>query len=105
MLMPASRDAKKDREIFPKVLIMDDEGVWQRVKEAGTGAPWRNEDLYISRTVFDALAYADRLRYPCAPCTISGFRGRCRLRKALEEYRVGLGTHRARREILKQGLT
>lgn len=63
ILMPASCDAKKDREIFLKILTMDDEGVWQRVKEAGSGAPWRNEGMQISRCAFDALSYADRLRY------------------------------------------
>ena len=54
MLMPASSDAKKDREIFLKILTMDDEGVWQRVKEAGASAPWRNDDLDLSRSAFDA---------------------------------------------------
>ncbi len=32
MLMPASADARKDREIFLKLLTMDDEGVWRRRK-------------------------------------------------------------------------
>jgi adenine-specific DNA methylase len=30
MLMPASSDPKKDREIFLKILTMDDDGVWER---------------------------------------------------------------------------
>lgn len=30
MLMPASNDPKKDREIFLKILTMDDDGTWQR---------------------------------------------------------------------------
>ncbi len=34
MLMPASNDAKKDREIFLKILTMDDDGAWQRCKPA-----------------------------------------------------------------------
>ena len=34
MLMPASADAKKDREIFLKILTMDDAGVWDRCKPA-----------------------------------------------------------------------
>jgi putative DNA methylase len=32
MLMPASDDPKKDREIFLKILTMDDDGVWKRCK-------------------------------------------------------------------------
>lgn len=32
MLMPASADAKKDREVFLQMLTMDDEGAWQRCK-------------------------------------------------------------------------
>ena len=30
MLMPASGDAQKDREIFLKILTMDADGLWQR---------------------------------------------------------------------------
>jgi putative DNA methylase len=72
MLMPASSNAKKDREIFLKILTMDDEGVWERVKDAGATAPWRNEDIHISRTAFDALPYADRLRYCERPENVEG---------------------------------
>ena len=32
MLMPASNNPKKDREIFLKILTMDDDGAWQRNK-------------------------------------------------------------------------
>ena len=32
MLMPASTDAKKDREVFLQILTMDDDGAWQRCK-------------------------------------------------------------------------
>ena len=39
MLMPASNDAKKDREIFLKILTMDDEGTWQRCKPAAQRRP------------------------------------------------------------------
>lgn len=72
MLMPASSDAKKDREIFLKILTMDDEGVWQRVKDAGSSVPWRNDDIDISRAAFDALTYADRLRYCERPENVEG---------------------------------
>ena len=32
MLMPASADAKMDREVFLQILTMDDDGAWQRCK-------------------------------------------------------------------------
>lgn len=41
MLMPASNDAKKDREIFLKILTMDDDGTWQRCKGDIPAAAWR----------------------------------------------------------------
>lgn len=41
MLMPASDDAKKDREIFLKVLTMDDDGTWQRCKGEIPASVWR----------------------------------------------------------------
>ncbi len=41
MLMPASLDAKKDREIFLKILTMDDDGTWQRCKGDIPAAAWR----------------------------------------------------------------
>lgn len=42
MLMPASNDAKKDREIFLKILTMDDEGAWQRCKGEIPVTAWRD---------------------------------------------------------------
>jgi putative DNA methylase len=41
MLMPASSNAKKDREIFLKILTMDDDGTWQRCKGEIPAAAWR----------------------------------------------------------------
>jgi len=41
MLMPASDDPKKDREIFLKILTMDDEGTWQRQKGEIPVKAWR----------------------------------------------------------------
>lgn len=41
MLMPASADPKKDREIFLKILTMDDAGAWQRCKGEIPIAAWR----------------------------------------------------------------
>jgi adenine-specific DNA methylase len=42
MLMPASDNPKKDREIFLKILTMDDDGVWQRCKGEIPVAAWRD---------------------------------------------------------------
>lgn len=41
MLMPASGDAKRDREIFLKILTMDDDGIWQRCKGEIPASAWR----------------------------------------------------------------
>jgi len=41
MLMPASNDPKRDREIFLKILTMDDAGTWQRQKGDIPVAAWR----------------------------------------------------------------
>jgi len=41
MLMPASDDPKKDREIFLKILTMDDEGTWNRQKGEISVKAWR----------------------------------------------------------------
>ena len=40
MLMPASDDPKRDREIFLKILTMDDDGAWQRQKGDIPAAAW-----------------------------------------------------------------
>ena len=64
MLMPASSDAKKDREIFLKILTMDDDGTWQRCKPA--------VQRKISRAVFDALSYAERITHCERPENIEG---------------------------------
>ena len=41
MLMPASHNPKRDREIFLKILTMDDDGTWQRCKGEIPAAAWR----------------------------------------------------------------
>lgn len=61
MLMPASSNPKKDREVFLKILTMDDDGTWQR-----------NKGRIRDRATFDALSYADRLRDCDRPETIEG---------------------------------
>lgn len=53
MLMPASGDPRKDREIFLKILTMDDAGAWDRCKPA--------VQRKTSRTAFDRLPYAERI--------------------------------------------
>jgi putative DNA methylase len=53
MLMPASSDAKKDREIFLKILTMDDDGAWQRYKP--------NVQRKTFRSAFAALSNAERI--------------------------------------------
>lgn len=42
MLMPASDNPKKDREIFLKILTMDDDGAWQRCKGEIPAQAWRD---------------------------------------------------------------
>lgn len=41
MLMPASNDPRKDREIFLKILTMDDAGVWDRCLGDIPASEWR----------------------------------------------------------------
>ncbi|MBC7619740.1 MAG: DUF1156 domain-containing protein [Candidatus Saccharibacteria bacterium] len=71
MLMPASSNAKKDREIFLKVLTMDDQGTWERCKDFSSSVPWRNVDG-PSREMFDALSYAERITYCDRPENVDG---------------------------------
>jgi putative DNA methylase len=56
MLMPSSDNPKKDREIFLKILTMDDDGTWQRCKGEISAVDWRafatpeiQEDYFGSR--------------------------------------------------------
>ncbi|WP_295958564.1 anti-phage-associated DUF1156 domain-containing protein [Rhodoferax sp.] len=71
MIMPASNDAKKDREIFLKVLTMDDQGTWDRCKDFSSSVPWRTVDG-PSREMFDALTYAERIAYCERPENVEG---------------------------------
>jgi putative DNA methylase len=71
MLMPASGDAKKDREIFLKVLTMDDQGAWERCKDFSSSVPWRTDEG-PSRKMFDALSYAERISYCDRPENVEG---------------------------------
>jgi adenine-specific DNA methylase len=53
MLMPASNDPKRDREVFLKILTMDDDGAWARCKPPA--------QRKLGRKGFDALTYAERI--------------------------------------------
>ena len=64
MLMPASKDAKKDREIYLKILTMDDAGAWDRCKTA--------VQRKTSRAAFDALPYAARIADCERPENVAG---------------------------------
>lgn len=71
MLMPASLDAQKDREIFLKILTMDDEGTSDRCKDFSSSVPWLTEDG-PSRELFDAMPYAERISYCDRPENVEG---------------------------------
>jgi putative DNA methylase len=64
MLMPASGNPKKDREIFLKILTMDDAGVWDRCKPA--------VQRKTSRAAFDRLPYAERIANCERPENVAG---------------------------------
>ncbi|MEF8755919.1 MAG: anti-phage-associated DUF1156 domain-containing protein [Accumulibacter sp.] len=79
MLMPASTNPKRDREIFLKILTMDDDGTWQR-----------NKGRNRNRATFDALTYAERLKDCERPENIPG-----PTVEAWAEINVHLGTRAA----------
>ncbi len=64
MLMPASNNSKKDREIFLKILTMDDAGVWDRCKPA--------VQHKTTRAIFDRLPYAERITDCERPENVAG---------------------------------
>jgi hypothetical protein len=65
--MPASADAKKDREIFLKILTMDDDGTRQRCKGKIPAAAWREA---VTQLCFRRPWHlANRLAYSFAPNT------------------------------------
>ena len=64
MLMPASNNPKKDREIFLKILTMDDAGAWDRCKPA--------VQRKTSRAAFDRLPYAERIADCERPENVAG---------------------------------
>ena len=64
MLMPASNNPKKDREIFLKILTMDDVGAWERCKPT--------IQRKTSKQVFDKLSYVNRIAECVRPENIEG---------------------------------
>ena len=66
MLMPASDDPRKDREIFLKILTMDDDGTWERRARDG-----RRQSI-PARAQFDALPYAERIQLCERPENVAG---------------------------------
>lgn len=64
MLMPASNNPKKDREIFLKILTMDDVGAWDRCKTA--------VKRKTNREAFNSLPYALRITNCERPENING---------------------------------
>lgn len=95
LLMPASDNPKKDRDIFLKILTMDEEGLWQRknksismkdiydnltpgerkryFEEKGNGkisykkGLTREDKEYLQRLVFNRLSYDQKLKYCVRP--------------------------------------
>ncbi len=102
LLMPASADSARDREVFLALMTMDDEGLWRRKDksipakvllehlahmppsvrhryiqeipggEAEVKSLRRDERQDVQRLVFEALPYSDKLRYCCRPEQIEG---------------------------------
>ena len=64
MLMPASSSPKKDREIFLKILTMDDAGAWDRCRPAA--------QRKTSRDAFDRLPYSERIANCERPENVEG---------------------------------
>jgi len=101
MLMPTSNNPKKDRNIFLKILTMDDDGLWQRrsksipakvtqenlskeewneisrdeqgnLKRSWSTGLSNDEKERIIRKVFDRLSYDDKLTFCDRPEQIEG---------------------------------
>jgi len=116
LLMPAADDPRKDREIFLKILTMDEEGLWKRKSktislkdafarlspheracwfspESTEGSPKYKKGLpskekeELQRTVFMRMSYDDKLSYCNRPEQIDG-----PSEEAWKEIRDYLGT-------------
>ena len=64
MLMPASEDAKRDREVFLQLLTMDDDGAWLRCKPSS--------QRKLGRAGFNALPFAERISHCERPENVEG---------------------------------
>src|SRR3990172_13062843 len=51
LLMPASDDPKKDREIFLKLMTMDEEGLWRRKRKPNSSSRLLEELFKIPPTI------------------------------------------------------
>jgi len=99
LLMPASEDPEKDREIFYKILTMDEDGLWRRktktmsasdiaqrlesreyaglIETRGSTASWvrgvaKADKERLERIAFARLPYEEKLAYCCRPEEIEG---------------------------------
>ena len=128
LLMPVSNNPKRDREIFLKIMTMDDVGLWQRksklidqkmlesllteneintwLRDAnddpkprwGAGLTTQEKDL-VQRLAFDRLNYDEKLDYCLRPEQIAGPSS-----EAWEEINAHLGTTAAALPELVQQL-
>ena len=117
LLMPSSDDPQKDREIFLKILTMDEEGLWLRKKSSiplkdlyarttrREREQWFSEDstgnkpkykkgidrdqkLELQKLVFFRFSYDERLKYCNRPEQVKGLSP-----DAWQEINAHLGTH------------
>lgn len=62
LLMPASEDPKQDREVFLKLMTMDEDGLWRRY--VAKGMPLKQTQVYELLTSEErSLFYEDELRF------------------------------------------
>jgi putative DNA methylase len=109
LLIPASSDPEKDRDIFLKLLTMDREGLWQRKakpipqvrlaeeltkmppgiqKKYSTAALSKPEKEELQRLVFERMPYSEKLEYCERPEQIEG-----PSLEAWQEINAHLNTH------------
>ena len=116
LLMPASPNPKKDREIFLKILTMDADGLWQRrnkaiplsiileyaptetlpwIDDSGVRLTWvhgttKADKEALMRSAFDRLSYDEKLAYCARPEQTDGPSA-----EAWKEINTHLGTSAA----------
>jgi len=102
LLLPSTDDAAKDREVFLKLMTMDDEGLWQRVKSISPAAVYaqltpreregrfdvvngkprwatgleakfgRGEKEHLTRRAFFRMSYDEKLKCCARPEELDG---------------------------------